>query len=239
MARHHKAVSVVADSPGKQSAVPPPEPPELPKPYMRGRLHVVAFFVSLPAGVALVMMAGTPVAKVAAAIYAISLAGLFGSSAAYHIFNWSPVALQRMKRLDHSMIFVLIGGTYTPFALLVVKPPWNIVLLAVVWLGVAAGISLKMIRIDGFQAVTGALYVTLGWMGIIILPQLWKGLSGTAVALIVAGGMIYTAGVLVLRWRKPDPSPKWFGYHEVWHVATIGAAVCFYVVIVLMLLKDR
>jgi hemolysin III len=234
-------VSVETEQPSRppddrQAETAPANPP---KPYMRGRLHVVAFFVSLPAGIALILIAQGPLATIAATVYAVSLAGLFGSSASYHIFNWSPKALARMKRLDHSMIFVLIAGTYTPFALLVVGPPWGWVLLTVVWLGVATGIALKLIRIDGFQTITGALYVTLGWMGIIILPQLWKGLSGTAVALIVAGGMIYTAGVLVLRWRKPDPSPKWFGYHEVWHVATIGAAVCFYIVILLMLLQNR
>jgi channel protein (hemolysin III family) len=106
---------------------------------MRGRLHVVAFFVSLPAGVALILAAQTPLARFAAAIYAISLAGLFGSSASYHIFNWSPKALPRMKRLDHSMIFVLIAGTYTPFALLVVKAPLGIVLLAIAWIGCAQG----------------------------------------------------------------------------------------------------
>jgi hemolysin III len=98
---------------------------------------------------------------------------------------------------------------------------------------------LKLIKIDGFQAITGALYVTLGWVAIIMLPELWHGLSGFAVAMLVAGGLIYTAGALVLRYRRPDPSPKWFGYHEIWHVATIGAAACFYVVILLILLSRR
>ncbi len=120
-----------------------------PKPRWRGRIHQVAFFVSIPAGIALVAIAEGWAARTAATVYALSLIAVFGSSAAYHRGDWTPKALRRMKRLDHSMIFVLIAGSYTPIALLMLNGPWAIVVLSVVWAAAVAGITLKLIRIDG------------------------------------------------------------------------------------------
>lgn len=206
------------------------------KPLMRGRLHQVAFFLSIPAGVALVLVAGSTTARIAVAIYSLSLCGLFGASAAYHTGSWSDKARLRMKRLDHSMIFILIAGTYTPFALLVVKGTWGHVLLALVWTGALAGVALKVIRIDGFQTVGGALYIVLGWMALLALPKMLHNLTVLQLALVFTGAVTYTLGAVVLRLNKPNPSPRFFGYHEVWHTATIVAAACFYVVMMGLLL---
>lgn len=206
------------------------------KPLMRGRLHQVAFFLAIPAGIALIMAAGSTTARIAAAIYSISLCGLFGASAAYHTGSWSDKARLRMKRLDHSMIFILIAGTYTPFALLVVKGTWGHVLLGLVWVGALVGVTLKIVRIDGFEMLGGTLYIVLGWMALLALPKMLHNLTVAQLALIFTGAITYTLGAVVLRLNKPNPSPRVFGYHEVWHTATIIAAACFYVVMMEILL---
>ena len=203
---------------------------------MRGWLHTVAFFASIPAGAVLVMSAGTTASRIAALVYSLSLAGLFGASAAYHVLPWQETGRRRMKRLDHSMIFVLIAGTYTPFALLVVRGPWGIVLLATIWIGAIIGIIIKLIRIDGFPVIGGTLYIVLGWLALLALPRLLSELDTLELTLIVAGAVIYTLGAVGLLRRKPDPSPAVFGYHEVWHVAVIAACACFYVVTLLVVL---
>jgi len=207
-----------------------------PKPSMRGRLHQVAFFISIPAGLVLVASAGSAGARIATAVYALSLAGLFGSSAAYHTVPWSEKALARMKRLDHSMIFILIAGTWTPFALLVIKGAWGITLLAVVWAGAVAGVILKVVRIDGFRVVGGALYIVLGWLALVAMPKMIRTLTPVEIALILAGAVIYTLGAIVLLRRKPDPNPKVFGYHEVWHTMVIAACACFYAATLLVVI---
>lgn len=205
------------------------------KPRLRGRLHQAAFFAAIPAGVILLSAAQTAAARATAAIYVASLLGLYGTSGAYHVVPWSPRALRWMKRLDHSMIFVLIAGTTTPLSLLVMRPPWSVALVAVVWGGAAAGIALKMLRVDGFRIVGGTLYIALGWAVVLTAPQLISGLSFGALMLVVAGGMLYTGGAIVLLRRKPDPSPRTFGYHEVWHSMVILASACHYLAILLVL----
>lgn len=206
------------------------------KPLMRGRLHQIAFFLSIPAGVALIMAANSTTARAAAAIYSLSLCGLFGASAAYHTVPWSEKGRLRMKRLDHSMIFILIAGTYTPFALLVVRGTWGHVLLGMVWTGALVGVALKIVRIDGFETLGGTLYIVLGWMAVFALPKMLHNLSIAQLGLVFTGAVTYTLGAVVLRLNKPNPSPRFFGYHEVWHTATIVAAACFYVVMMELLL---
>jgi hemolysin III len=210
------------------------DPTEPPSPRWRGRLHQAAFFVSLPAGLVLVVAASTVEARIASAVYALGLIGLFGTSAAYHRFPWSPRGKRIMKRLDHSMIFVLIAGTYTPIALLVVEGGWSTALLAVVWGGAALGIVLKFLRIDGLHVVGGALYIVLGWLAVAAFPAMVRGLHPVALAFIVAGGLLYTSGAIVLARHRPDPNPRVFGYHEVWHAFTIAAGACHYVAMLLI-----
>jgi hemolysin III len=195
--------------------------------------------VSIPAGLALVAAAPSPTARIAAVVYALSLISLFGTSAAYHRLPWSPKARLWMKRLDHSMIFMLIAGTYTPFSLLVLPWPWSLVILVVVSGGAILGIALKMARVDGLRALTGGLYIALGWIAIVALPQIVRGLSGPALGLLLSGGVMYTAGAIVLARRRPDPRPSSFGYHEIWHSLVIGGSMCHYALVFLIVLGAR
>jgi hemolysin III len=200
------------------------------RPRWRGRLHQAAFFASVPAGAALVAAAATPVARLACLVYAASLTAMFGASALLHRRAWPPAARQRLDRLDRCMIYLLIAGTYTPFGLLVLHGAWTVGVLGAVWAGAAAGIALVVRRMDR-PGVGVALYLTLGWVSILTLPELLRGLRPAQVGLLLAGGVLYTVGAVVLVRRRPDPDPRVFGYHEVWHALTIAACACRYAVI--------
>lgn len=206
---------------------------------MRGRLHEIAFFVSIPAGIALIALADTGRARLAAVVFATGLAGVFGASAAYHRVAWSDPARRLMKRLDHSMIFILIAGTYTPLCLLALSGVWSVVLLATVWAGAITGIVLKQVNVDGLRRVSGFLYISLGWISIVSLPQLFRTMSGLGFALVVAGGLLYTLGAIVFAVKRPDPNPAVFGYHEIWHAFTAGAGLCHYSAVLLLILAVR
>jgi hemolysin III len=209
-----------------------------PKPRFRGRIHQVAFFVSLPAGVVLILLANGPAAIAVASVYAVSLAAVFGSSAVYHRGQWTERARRWLKRLDHSMIYVLIAASYTPVAALVLGGTWEIVLLSVIWAGAVVGVTLKMARPDGLSLVSSVLYIVLGWLAIVALPQLAREMTAAELVLLLAGGLLYTAGAIVFARRQPDPSPSIFGYHEVWHSFMVAAAACHYAMILLLLLPS-
>ncbi len=207
------------------------------KPRLRGVLHQWAFFVSLATGAALVLVAPAGRATLAVAIYALTVAGLFGVSATYHRVDWvSATARRWMRRLDHSMIFLLIAGTYTPFALLVLHGGLATGILIAVWGGAAAGIVLNLVWIDAPKWLTAVVYVALGWVAVVAFPALFEDLGFTPTILIALGGVLYTIGAVVYAIRKPDPVPTVFGYHEVFHMLVIAAAavqygvVAFYVV---------
>jgi hemolysin III len=208
---------------------------ERPKPRLRGRLHEVAFFVSIPAGFVLVLQASGSREVIAAVTYWVALSSQFGVSAAYHLGMWSEAGRERMRTLDHATIFVLIAGTYTPFCLLVLHGVAAIVVLVIVWTGAAVGIAMKVYRVD-LHVVSGFLYLGLGWVAVIVFPALVRELSTTELALMIAGGLLYSTGALVLALHRPNPWPRTFGYHEVWHTATIGAAACLYAAILSVLL---
>jgi hemolysin III len=216
-----------------------PPAPEEAHPSWRGRLHQAAFLAAIPAGITLVSLARGTSARLAVGIYALSLVGLFGTSAAYHRLARTPRARRWLKRIDHSMIFVLIAGTVTPFALIVLHPPWSMVLLSVVWVGACTGIFLKMARIDGFQVLTGILYIGLGWAVVLVSPQLIRGLSPVSLFLVIVGGVLYTSGAVVLLRRRPDPAPATFGYHEIWHAMVVVAGACHYLAVLLVVLPVR
>jgi hemolysin III len=209
--------------------------PAVVKPRFRGKLHRGAFIAAIPAGALLVAWAPSPRARIAVFVYAVSLVALYGTSAAYHRIQWSARARRWMKRLDHSMIFVLIAGTYTPLALLVLHGAWSVVILSIVWGGAALGTALKMVRIDGLRAVAGGLYICMGWLAIVAMPQMVRGLSGVGLSLMFTGGVLYTLGSIVLATHKPDPSSAVFGYHEVWHSLVIAGSLCHFVMISLVL----
>jgi hemolysin III len=206
------------------------------KPRLRGRLHQVAFVVSIPAGIALVWAADSPLARVAALVYAISLAAMFGTSAALHRRHWSPRAWLRMDQLDRVMIYVLIAGSYTPVVLLALRPGWRVAFLALVWTVAAVGICLVLVWNRGrvISVTRMVLYLGLGWISVVLLPQLADTIGLGRLALGVLGGVLYTVGVVVLIRRRPDPNPRVFGYHEVWHVFTVAAGACHYTLIWLL-----
>jgi hemolysin III len=199
------------------------------KPKLRGVSHEWAFFLSLGFGVALIILAKTPKATLAVAIYAISLSALFGTSALYHRVNWTrPNVRQWMRRLDHSMIFFLIAGTYTPFALLVLDGPLADAILAVVWIGAIAGAIVEMVWIDHPKWVAAIIYLSIGWVAVAAFPELWSEMGVAGTLLVAAGGLLYTAGAVVYATQRPNPSPAVFGYHEVFHLLVIAAAIAHF-----------
>jgi hemolysin III len=202
------------------------------KPRLRGVSHQWAFFVSLATGGALVLAAPSGRATAAAAIYAVSVAGLFGASALYHRINWSTAEARRwMRRLDHSMIFLLIAGTYTPFAVLALHGPLSTAILVVVWAAAAAGIVLKLAWIDAPKWLVALIYIAIGWVALAAFPQLLSRLGVTATAMVAAGGALYTLGAIVYARQRPDPAPTVFGYHEIFHALVILAAALQYAVV--------
>jgi hemolysin III len=199
------------------------------KPKLRGVSHEWAFFLSLGFGTALIILAETPKATLAVAIYAVSLSALFGTSALYHRVNWTrPSARQWMRRLDHSMIFFLIAGTYTPFALLVLDGTLAMAVLAVVWIGAIAGAIVEMIWIDHPKWASALIYLSLGWVAVATFPELWTSMGPGGTLLVAVGGLLYTAGAVVYAIQRPNPVPATFGYHEVFHLLVIAAAVAHF-----------
>lgn len=199
------------------------------KPKLRGVSHKWAFFASLLLGATLILLAKTPKATFAVAIYAVSLSALFGTSALYHGVEWTrPDVRLWMRRLDHSMIFFLIAGTYTPFALIVLHGPLAMAILAVVWIGAVAGAIVEMIWIHHPKWASALIYMSLGWVAVVAFPELWSALGVGGTLLVAAGGLLYTAGAVVYATQRPNPNPAIFGYHEVFHLFVIAAAIAHF-----------
>jgi hemolysin III len=205
-----------------------------PKPRWRGRIHGWAFFVSVPAGAALVVWSQGVSAHLAAALFALSLAGLFGTSATYHSGDWSPNIRSRLQRMDHAMIFVLIAGSYTPLTLLALQPAWGIALLVCVWTVAVVGVTLALARFGALRRAGGYLYIGLGWVVVLALPAVVQSLGTVELALLFAGGLLYTLGAIGLRLQWPNPRPTIFGYHEAWHAMTVVAAGCHFALVALL-----
>jgi hemolysin III len=207
------------------------------KPRLRGVSHQWAFFVSLVTGAVLVIAAPAGKATLAAIVYSASVAALFGTSALYHRITWASLPARRwMRRLDHSMIFLLIAGTYTPFALLVLDGTLATVILALVWGGAAAGILLKLVWIDAPKPLVAAVYVILGWVAVAAFPDLIDEIGIGGVTMVAAGGVLYTLGAIVYARKRPDPVPTVFGYHEVFHALVIAAAALQYAAVAFFVL---
>jgi hemolysin III len=205
------------------------------KPRLRGWFHQVAFFVAIPAAAVLIAVSRPGKARAAAVIYGVAVIALFGVSSTYHRWGWGEVARRRMKRADHGTIFVMIAGSYTPVCLVVLHGALGISLLVAVWVGAITGLVLAITGIAERPGVGFSLYLTLGWLAIIGLPQLVSRGTTLQVTLLVVGGLVYTAGSIVLGRKWPDPFPKTFGYHEVWHTMVIAASACHYVMILSLL----
>src|ERR1700758_3468360 len=187
------------------------------KPRLRGVLHEYAFFISLGCGVALIVGASDGRARLAAGIYAVAVSGLLGTSALYPRVTWRPAARRWMRRLDHSMIFVLIAGTYTPVALLALKGSLASTILIVVWAGAAGGIVFKRLWIAAPRWLPAGVYVALGLVSAVILGQPPAAIGWLGVAGLATGGLLYSVGAVVYACGRPNPLPRVFGYHEVFH----------------------
>ena len=201
------------------------------KPKLRGVSHQYAFFVSIGCGIALILGASDGRARLAASIYAAAVSALLGTSALYHRVTWRPQARRWMRRLDHSMIFVLIAGTYTPVALLALKGSLAITILIVLWAGALGGVVFKLLWIDGPKWVFAAVYVALGLVSAAVFGELPAAIGWLGVAGLALGGLLYVLGAVVYASERPNPWPKVFGYHEIFHALVIAAAALQYAVI--------
>jgi hemolysin III len=204
------------------------------KPRLRGWLHAGALPAAVVAGLVLVALGPTLQARLAAAVYVLTSALLFGISAMYHRGARTPRLAETLRRLDHANIYLIIAGTHTPFALLALDGTARVAVLAVVWAGAVAGAVFRMTWLNAPRWLYTALYIALGWTAVFVLPQLVAGAGVAAVVLVIAGGVLYSAGGVVYGLRRPDPSPRWFGYHEVFHAFTLAAYVLQYIAVSLV-----
>jgi hemolysin III len=198
------------------------------RPRFRGVSHRIAFFLALPLAVLLSFEVDTAVGRVAAIAFGTSAAAMFGASALYHGVTWSDSKRRWLRRLDHAGIYALIAGTYTAVGLLVLDGTWRTVVLGIVWAGAAAGIALKFVWVNGPKWLSAAIGIALGWVAVVVFPQIVAGIGVAGSALLLVGGIAYTAGALVYALRRPDPIPAVFGYHEVFHALVIVAVACQY-----------
>ncbi len=203
------------------------------RPRMRGWLHLFSFFGAIVAGAVLIPLGFVLGARAgwSVTVYCATICGLFGVSALYHRRRWSPRGWKIMKRLDHSMIFLFIAGTYTPFALLAVDQPTGYWVLAGVWAGALAGVSLKLTWPTAPRWVGVPLYIGLGWVAVFILTDILHIAGVTSLVLLAVGGVLYTLGGVAYAMKWPNPWPGVFGYHEVFHAMTVVAAICHYIAV--------
>jgi hemolysin III len=199
------------------------------RPLLRGVLHAYAFWAALVAGIVLIVAVDGGVPRLAAAVYAGGLCALFAASGTYHRWPWNPRWRPLLRRIDHSTIFVFIAASYTPVALLVMHGTLRWVILTSVWAGALVGVVLSVAWITAPRVLIAACYLTLGWVVLIAMPQLVDRLAAAPLVLFVAGGVLYTVGAVVYATRRPDPWPRTFGFHEVFHALVIAAAAVQFV----------
>ena len=192
----------------------------------RGRVPV-----SLVAGLVLVVLADGTRETVATAIYAVTAVLLFGVSALYHRGNWSPKTEKMLKRLDHSNIFLIIAGTYTPFSIILLHNDGGTTLLWIVWSAALAGIAFRVLWVGAPRWLYTPVYIALGWVAAFYISDIFDAGGAAVVTLIAVGGLLYSVGAVVYATKRPNPSPRWFGFHEVFHALTIGAFAVHYVAI--------
>ncbi|MGR6316483.1 hemolysin III family protein [Micromonospora soli] len=210
------------------------KPVDIGKPRMRGWLHTYAFFAALVCGIVLCSIAAARpgwAPLVSCLIYSLTVCGLFGTSALYHRRVWSERGYQIMRRMDHSMIFVFIAGTYTPFCTLLLNARHATLMLGLVWGGALAGVAVKLIWPHAPRWVSAPLYLALGWVAVTMLPQILHAGGVTALVLLIIGGGIYSVGAVFYALRRPNPWPTVFGHHEFFHACTLVAAICHHIAI--------
>lgn len=207
------------------------------KPRLRGVLHLYGFVVALVAGTVLVGVAPAGGARFAVAVFAVTSTGMLGVSALLHRGRWSLPTTARLLQLDHTMIFLTIAGTYTAVAVLGMSSGWAAIVLALVWAGAIGGIVFEWIPVDAPRGYVTAVYVTLGWVAVLALPDLWIDGGVLPFVFVMLGGVFYTGGAIVHAARRPDPAPATFGYHEIFHACVLAALAAHYVAISLLLAK--
>jgi hemolysin III len=219
------------------SSVSPTDSLAGPRPLLRGVLHEIGLCAALVVGTLLIVGADGGRASVAAAAFAGSVAAMLAASTLYHRVTWRPAARMWMRRVDHAGVFLLIAGTYTAVGLLSLHGTVQVTVLAIVWTGAGLAVLAKFLWIRSPKWVSVAIGITLGWVGIVALPQLVDSAGPAAVALLAAGGVAYTAGAIVYARGRPDPVPAVFGYHEVFHALTLVAIACQYVAIAFFVVR--
>ena len=207
------------------------------RPRLRGWLHLGALPLAAIAGAALVALAPDGRARIACAVFAATSVLLFGVSAAYHRGHWSPATLRLLKRLDHSNIYLLVAGTYTPFAALALAEPERSTLLWLVWSGAAGGVMFRVLRPDAPRWLYVPLYALLGWVAVFFMPALIAGAGSLAIGLIVGGGLLYTVGGVIYGLQRPDTWPGTWGHHEWFHAATVAAWAVHYAAIAVVVVR--
>jgi hemolysin III len=200
------------------------------KPRLRGVFHEIGFYVAAAVGAVLVVTAEPGRARTAGAIFAGCVAVCFGASAVYHRPTWRPRARAWLARLDHAGVYLLIAGSYAPFGLIVMSKGWAIPVLAIIWGGALMAIVFKLFWVRAPKWLSAVFGLTLGWVGAAAFPQLLR-LPTAAILLVAATAALYTVGAVVYARRRPDPYPRVFGYHELFHVLTVAAVACEYVVV--------
>jgi hemolysin III len=198
------------------------------KPRLRGWLHAGMVPLTVAAGIVLIALAPTTTARIAAAVFSVTAWLLFGTSAVYHRGNWSPRVAGVLKRLDHSNIFLIIAGSYTPFALLLPGDQAR-TMLTIVWVGAIAGVLFRVLWVHAPRWLYTPVYVAMGWVAVFYIGPLLQHGGPVIVALIAVGGLLYTLGAVVYGIKRPNPSPRWFGFHEIFHSLTVAAFAAHYV----------
>ena len=193
------------------------------KPRLRGWLHLGMAPLTLAAVIVLITLAPTMAGRISAAIFGTTAVLLFATSATYHTGRWSPVTRTVLKRLDHANIFLIIAGSYTPFAVLLLEGSQRTTLLTIAWTGALAGLLLRMLWTSASRWIYTPIYIGLGWVAVFYLGEFWNRGGPAVTVLLAAGGLLYTLGAVVYALKRPDPSPRWFGFHEIFHAFTIAA----------------
>jgi hemolysin III len=222
---------------GTQTVTAADDDPSAERPLLRGALHGGAFLVSCVIGVIFVVAAPSD-RLVPALAFALSATFMLGTSTIYHRVRWRRTGTRLwMRRADHAGIFLLIAGTYTPVGLISLHGWWRITILAIVWSGAAAAVVLKLCWVGAPKWLSAVVGVALGWAGVAAMPQVFHHDGIAPVVLLGAGGLAYTAGAVVYALRRPDPFPRVFGYHELFHALTIGALACQYVAVAFFVVR--
>jgi hemolysin III len=200
-------------------------------PRLRGLLHAWAFWFALAAAVALIVVAADTRARIAAVIYGLGLCALFGASGLYHRWRGNPRWKPILRRIDHSTIFVFIAASYTPISLLVLNDPLRVIVLVSVWVGALAGVAMSIAWIDAPRVLVALCYVAVGWVAIVATPQLFSARGIGMPLLLLAGGILYSLGAAAYATKRPNPWPRTFGFHEVFHTLVTAAALVHFVAI--------